>query len=229
MVDPAAWRQGCNGGGDLKGGGAFISPDNYRASFVLDRGFEGKRGELRRRGQEEGESWSGVWGRRLFIADNQRARRHGHVTNFGQSETGDCNKHIPIYNYVSGPHTLTFQENTNVVIERILEVPSAQAIWYPWGLPFRSVFWYRVFAIFVHVIPGALLDIAFVIKGNPPILFCRCLGKGQFHLANYVEKLCVAKGVVNFKAYRFLVLYCPSNHQGSLIGINRMDHLAFHI
>nr|CAD7264483.1 unnamed protein product [Timema shepardi] len=81
----------------------------------------------------------------------------------------DCNENIPIYNYVSGPNTLTFQENTDVVIERILEVPSAQAIWYPWGLPFRSVFWYRVFAIFVHVIPGALLDIAFVIKGNPPM------------------------------------------------------------
>nr|CAD7399648.1 unnamed protein product [Timema poppensis] len=82
----------------------------------------------------------------------------------------DCNQNIPIYNYVSGPNTLTFQENTDVILERILEVPSAQAIWYPWGLPFRSVFWYRVFAIFVHVIPGALLDIAFVIKGNPPML-----------------------------------------------------------
>nr|CAD7198658.1 unnamed protein product [Timema douglasi] len=81
----------------------------------------------------------------------------------------DCNKHIPIYNFVSGPNTLTFQENTNLVLEKILEVPSAQAIWYPWGHPFRSVFWYRVFAIFVHVIPGALLDIAFVIKGNPPM------------------------------------------------------------
>nr|CAD7574914.1 unnamed protein product [Timema californicum] len=91
----------------------------------------------------------------------------------------NCNENIPIYNYVSGPNTLTFQENTDVVIERILEVPSAQAIWYPWGLPFRSVFWYRVFAIFVHVIPGALLDIAFVIKGNPPICtqrYCKLVG-----------------------------------------------------
>nr|CAD7201861.1 unnamed protein product [Timema douglasi] len=85
-------------------------------------------------------------------------------------ENRDPNENIPIYNFVSGPNTLTFQENTDVILEKILEVPSAQAIWYPWGLPFRSVFWYRVFAIFVHVIPGFLLDIAFVIKGSPPIL-----------------------------------------------------------
>ncbi|CAG2064303.1 unnamed protein product [Timema podura] len=82
----------------------------------------------------------------------------------------DHNESIPIFNYVSGPNTLTFQENTEVVLERVLEVPSAQAIWYPWGIPFRSVFWYRVFAILVHVIPGALLDIGFVIKGNSPML-----------------------------------------------------------
>nr|CAD7464778.1 unnamed protein product [Timema tahoe] len=81
----------------------------------------------------------------------------------------DHNETIPIYNYVSGPNTLTFQENTNVVLERALEAPSSQAIWYPWGIAFRSVFWYRVFAIFVHVIPGALLDIGFVIKGNSPM------------------------------------------------------------
>nr|CAD7414727.1 unnamed protein product [Timema poppensis] len=80
------------------------------------------------------------------------------------------NENIPIYNFVSGPNTLTFQENTNVLLEKILEVPSAQAIWYPLVIPFRSVLWYRVFAIFVHVIPGALLDIAFVIKGSPPKL-----------------------------------------------------------
>nr|CAD7204222.1 unnamed protein product [Timema douglasi] len=78
------------------------------------------------------------------------------------------NENIPIYNFVSGANTLTFQENTNVLLEKILEVPSAQAIWYPLVIPFRSVLWYRVFAIFVHVIPGALLDIAFVIKGSPP-------------------------------------------------------------
>nr|CAD7433652.1 unnamed protein product [Timema monikensis] len=83
--------------------------------------------------------------------------------------TTDPYENIPIYNYVSGQNTLTLQENTNVVLERILEVPSAQAIWYPWVIPFKTVFWYRVFAIFVHVIPGALLDIAFVIKGNPPM------------------------------------------------------------
>nr|CAD7446966.1 unnamed protein product [Timema bartmani] len=82
----------------------------------------------------------------------------------------DHNETIPIYNYVRGPNTLTFQENTDVILERVLEVPSSQAIWYPWGIAFRSVFWYRVFAIFVHVIPGALLDIGFVIKGNSPML-----------------------------------------------------------
>nr|CAD7414505.1 unnamed protein product [Timema cristinae] len=82
----------------------------------------------------------------------------------------DPYENIPIYNYVGGSNTFTFQENTHVVLERILEVPSTQAIWYPWVIPFRTVFWYRLFAIFVHVIPGALLDIAFVIKGNPPML-----------------------------------------------------------
>nr|CAD7398553.1 unnamed protein product [Timema cristinae] len=81
----------------------------------------------------------------------------------------DCNENIPIYNYVSGPNTLTFQENTHVILEKLFEVPSAQAIWYPCAIPFRSVFWYRLLAIFVHVIPGALLDIAFVIKGYPPM------------------------------------------------------------
>nr|CAD7597157.1 unnamed protein product [Timema genevievae] len=79
------------------------------------------------------------------------------------------NESIPIYNYVSGSNTFTFQENTDELIKIIHEVPSAQAIWIPWAIPFRSVFWYRVFAIFVHVIPGALLDIAFAIKGNPPM------------------------------------------------------------
>nr|CAD7449442.1 unnamed protein product [Timema bartmani] len=79
------------------------------------------------------------------------------------------NETIPIYNNVSGPNTLTFQENSEVVLERVFEVPSSQAIWCRLSILFRSMFWYRVFAIFVHVIPAALLDIGFVIKGNSPI------------------------------------------------------------
>nr|CAD7572869.1 unnamed protein product [Timema californicum] len=81
----------------------------------------------------------------------------------------DPNENIPIYNFVSGSNPLTLQENTDVVLEKTLEVPSTQAIWYPWVIHFRSVLWYRVFAIFLHVIPGALLDIALVIKGSPPM------------------------------------------------------------
>nr|CAD7591462.1 unnamed protein product [Timema genevievae] len=84
--------------------------------------------------------------------------------------TRDHNATIPIYNYVSGPNTFTFQENSDVVLERAFEVPSSQAIWCPLSIVFRSVFWYRVFAIFVHVMPAALLDIGFIIKGHPPML-----------------------------------------------------------
>nr|CAD7399654.1 unnamed protein product [Timema poppensis] len=253
---------------------------NQHVSGFVGEGVVGERGEVKRRGHEEGRNYV----------------------------RGDCNKHIPIYNYVSGPNTLTFQENTDVILERLLEVPSTQAIWYPWGIPFRSVFWYRVFAIFVHVIPGALLDIALVIKGNPPMFLkiYRKIDKYMLSMKyfttfnwNFYNRKCMSlyqslaqeekeifyfdsnaydwrdylrsciyglriylfkespdtipagksrlikykteKIIINVLIEIFLfvtacsvdvwarVLYCPSNHQGSLIGINRMGHLAFHM
>nr|CAD7433474.1 unnamed protein product [Timema monikensis] len=75
---------------------------------------------------------------------------------------------IPIYNYVGG-NIVSFTEAENICLERILEIPSTKSIWYPWEMSFQSMFLYRLLAIFVHVIPAVLLDIALRMKGKPPM------------------------------------------------------------
>nr|CAD7449393.1 unnamed protein product [Timema bartmani] len=93
------------------------------------------------------------------------------TSNFYYEKFGVVKNHkdIPIYNNVSGKHSLTFNESASIVFERICEIPSKQAIWYPWAILTRTLFWYRLLAIILHVIPAVYLDLVFMLKRKSPI------------------------------------------------------------
>nr|CAD7199569.1 unnamed protein product [Timema douglasi] len=76
---------------------------------------------------------------------------------------------IPIYHNVSGRHAISNIDSEKIIYKRISEVPMKQAIWYPWKINFESWFWFRFATIFLHVIPGAIIDLVLMFQGKTPM------------------------------------------------------------
>ncbi|CAG2058109.1 unnamed protein product, partial [Timema podura] len=76
---------------------------------------------------------------------------------------------IPILNSVCGIDAITYTESEKVLYDRMCEVPSKQSIWCPSINFVESLFWFRFVAIFIHVIPGAIIDLVLIFKGKNPM------------------------------------------------------------
>nr|CAD7575326.1 unnamed protein product [Timema californicum] len=77
---------------------------------------------------------------------------------------------IPIFNSVCGMNAITFEKSEKILYERMHEVPSKQSIWCPSMTSVECSFWFRFVAIFIHVIPGAILDLLLIFKGKNPMI-----------------------------------------------------------
>nr|CAD7201284.1 unnamed protein product [Timema douglasi] len=76
---------------------------------------------------------------------------------------------VPIFNSVCGMNAITFEKSEKICYEKMLEVPSKKSIWCPSMTCVECSFWFRFVAIFIHVIPGAILDLLLIFMGKNPM------------------------------------------------------------
>lgn len=89
------------------------------------------------------------------------------INTFNYSITDD----IPIYNYVSSvENPLTWGEFTDQNIRNGFDYPFSEAIWYISFHMHKTAFMNRIYMVFLHLLPGLLMDFFLMCAGRRPRL-----------------------------------------------------------
>lgn len=78
---------------------------------------------------------------------------------------------IPIYNYVSSvENPLTWGQFTDQNIRNGFDYPFSEAIWYISFHMHKTAFMNRIYMVFLHLLPGLLMDFVIICAGKRPRL-----------------------------------------------------------